>query len=64
MASDMDRANLRSGNSDAEATYNYQIAMQQGEKSSFRAHKTAMNADPYNPNRIDNARQQTLSDPA
>lgn len=62
MASNTDRENMRSGNSDAEASYNYQIAMQQGEKSSFRAHKTAMNADPFNPSRVDNARQQKLLD--
>lgn len=47
--------------SESEMNYNHQIAMQQGEKSAFRAHKISMNADPYNPNRIDNAKQQTLS---
>lgn len=48
--------------SETEMDYNYQIAMQQGEKSSFRAHKTALNADPYNPTRIDNAIQQKQSE--
>lgn len=62
MASDMDKANRTNGNSEAEMNYNYQIAMQQGEKTSFRAHKTALNADPFNPNRVDNARQQSLID--
>ena len=55
MASEIDTKNRKAGSSDSESTYNYQIAMQQGEKSSFRAHKTALNADPYNPTRIDNA---------
>ncbi len=62
MASDTDRANLKAGSSEVEANYNYQIAMQQGEKSSFRAHKVAMNADPYNPTRIENAVQQKLAE--
>ena len=48
--------------SEAEANYNQQIAMQQSEKTVFRAHKTALNADPYNPTRIDNAIQQKLLD--
>lgn len=60
MASPQDIANRRAGSSEAEMNYNHQIAMQQGEKSSFRAHKTAMNADPYNPSRIENAIQQKL----
>lgn len=48
--------------SESEMNYNHQIAMQQGEKSAFRAHKTSSNTDPYNPNRIDNAKQQKMLD--
>ncbi len=62
MASSIDKENMRNGNSNAEQAYNYQIAVQQGEKTSFRAHKTALNADPFNPSRVDNAMQQKLSD--
>lgn len=62
MASPQDTANRKAGSSESEMNYNYQIAMQQGEKSSFRAHKTAINNDPYNPNRISNSIQQKLSD--
>lgn len=64
MASPIDIANMKAGSSETEANYNYQIAMQQLEKSSFRAHKTALNADPYNPGRLSNVPQQILSDPA
>lgn len=62
MASDIDRQNRIQGSSEAEINYNYQIALQQGEKTAFRAHKTALNADKYNPARLDNSVQQNLLD--
>lgn len=62
MPSQQDTNNRKQGSSESEAQYNYQIALLQGEKTAFRAHKTALNADPFNPNRVDNAVQQKLSE--
>ncbi len=62
MASKIDTENRKQGSSNSEMAYNYQIAEQQGQKTSFRAHKVAGNADPYNPARLDNAIQQKLSE--
>ncbi len=61
MASSIDKANRVAGSSQAEISYNYQNAELQGQKTAFRVHKTALLADKYNPARLDNAIQQTLS---
>lgn len=52
------------GNDNSSIEYNEKIAESQRSKTVFRAHRTALNADKYNPARLDNAIQQTLSDPA
>ncbi len=62
MASSQDTNSRRNGNDESQMANNHSLAMAQGEKSSFRAHKVAMNADPFNPTRIDNAIQQKLLD--
>lgn len=52
MASAEDTANRKAGSSEEEMANNHAIAMAQGEKTAFRAHKVAMSADPFNPNRL------------
>lgn len=52
MASAQDTANRKAGISQDLMANNHAIAMAQGEKTSFRAHKVALSADPFNPNRL------------
>lgn len=40
------------GNDNSQMDYNEQTAKAQRDKTSFRAQKTALSADKYNPNRI------------
>lgn len=60
MASKQDIANRRAGSDESQMSYNQGIAEAQRDKTSFRAHKVAVNGDPYNPSRLDNAIQQKL----
>lgn len=62
MASSIDTANRKSGSSEAEITQNYETALQQGEKTAFRAYKVSLNNDQYNPARLANAIQQKLAE--
>ena len=55
MASKQDLANLKAGSDQSQTTYNQMVAEAQRNKSAFRAHKVALDADPYNPSRLDNA---------
>lgn len=62
MASKQDKISLRDGNDVSQMDFNNSVATSQRDKNIFRAHKVAMNADPYNPARLDNAVQQKLLD--
>jgi hypothetical protein len=62
MGSQTDKENMRNGNSVEEASFNQNVAEAQRDKTMFRAHKTALSADPFNPARLSNATPQTLTD--
>ncbi len=62
MASKQDDYNRRFGNDESQISNNHNIAMAQGEKTSFRAHQVALSADKYNPARLSNAVQQKMKD--
>lgn len=64
MASAADTKNRKSGSSEVEITFNHEMANAQRDKTVFRAHKVALDADPYNPARLSNAIIGNLSDPA
>lgn len=52
MASTQDTSNRKYGNDESQMANNHELAMAQLEKNSFRAHKVALSADPFNPNRL------------
>jgi hypothetical protein len=57
-----DKKNLKNGNDDTSMTFNSKIADIQRDKTVFRAHNKALDADKFNPARLDNAIQQKLLD--
>jgi hypothetical protein len=52
MASAKDTENRKNGNSEEEQNFNQRIAEGQGDKTAFRAQKTAVNADPFASGRL------------
>lgn len=62
MGSEIDKQSMKTAGSDVEMAYNLALANQQREKTEFRAHKTALNTDQYNPARLSNAIQQKQFD--
>lgn len=62
MASQQDIANMKAGSDESQAAFNENVANAQRDKSVFRAHKVSLDADKFNPARLDNAIQQKLAE--
>ena len=45
-------AQVKNRNDESQMEHNHQTAKSQRDKTIFRAHKVAMSADPFNPNRL------------
>jgi hypothetical protein len=62
MASKADTYNRKNPHDTSALDHNHTIALTQGEKNTFRAHKIALGADKYNPARLSNAIDGNLVD--